>query len=92
MAENELLPCPFCGGEVQIALSGDADYGYFWMVTRAYSHKSCKCRIFMESDLMEVCEGEKFDPKSAEAQLRYKELVELWNLRADDGEAVSIDD
>lgn len=80
-AKNDLLPCPFCGGEVHIALSGDAEYGFFWMVTRGCSTKGCKCRIFMESDLMEVYEGERFNPHSKEAQAKYNELVKAWNRR-----------
>lgn len=90
MKENESLkPCPFCGGEVSIKLSGDSEYGFFWLVTRGNSltKHNCNCRVYMEGDLMEVAEGEKFNCNSRRAKKEYNELIEAWNRRCEDGTA-----
>lgn len=74
---KKLLPCPFCGGDVSVALGGDeADVHYF--ITRGYGKNACKCRVFME--------GEKFDKVSeSEVYARHKaELIEAWNRRPAD--------
>lgn len=74
MAE-ELKPCPFCGGEVRIALMKDDVCR--WFVTRSVSAESCSCRVFMES--------RSFDESYSKEQVeRIKsELVDAWNRRAE---------
>lgn len=78
MTEPKLKPCPFCGGEVNIALTGYKAENCFF-ITRGISKtkKNCKCRLFMESepyqkgDGKEVVENVKID------------LVKAWNRRAE---------
>ena len=84
MKKPKLKQCPFCKGDVTIKLSGDMEYGFFWMITRGIATpKPCKCRLFMESDIM-MPDGEEFDENSVEAQAEYDKLVKAWNRRADD--------
>jgi hypothetical protein len=78
----ELKPCPFCGGEVSIGLTGHGNTNWFF-VTRGYSKtkKNCKCRLFMESDRYFLgC----LDTKEAKERVM-KDLIEAWNRRAGDG-------
>ena len=45
---TELKRCPFCGGKVAIAETGD--HLTSWMsITRENCKNGCKCRVFMES-------------------------------------------
>ena len=70
-----LKPCPFCGGEVSIALIKDEDAR--WFVTRGVSDESCGCRVFMES--------RRFNGRDSEEEIERikKELVAAWNRRAE---------
>lgn len=66
----ELKPCPFCGREVQISMSGNG-YDFWWMIT--HGKYEYKCRVFLESErFCGVGTGEK------------KALIERWNMRAND--------
>lgn len=71
---SELKPCPFCGGEVSVAIVG---YGLSanWLVTRGVGGKSCGCRVFMES--------EQFDKDNEESDFIKDDLVAAWNNRSD---------
>lgn len=73
---ENLMPCPFCGGEVSIAIMNDGtcdDLSYF-MITRGTSKDTrCKCRIFMESE--QYAKGDKERVKN--------ELIKSWNSRAE---------
>ena len=71
---NTLLPCPFCGGEVSIALCGDG-FDAWWFITRGHGENACKCRLFMES--------EKFNNDSEMADFVADDLIAAWNRRAD---------
>ena len=73
MKKVELKPCPFCGGEVAIALKGN-DYVQ-WFVTRGFGENKCTCRIFMESDLFT-----KGDSDSDKNKVK-NNLIEAWNRR-----------
>ena len=68
-----LLPCPFCGGEVSIALCGDG-FDAWWFITRGHGENACKCRLFMES--------EKFNKDSEMADFVADDLIAAWNRRA----------
>jgi len=68
-----LLPCPFCGGEVSIALCGDG-FDAWWFITRGHGENACKCRLFMES--------EKFNKDSEMADFVADDLIVAWNSRA----------
>lgn len=71
--QNKLLPCPFCGGEVSIALCGDDEYSW-WIVTRGKNKakdKNCHCRLFMESGA--------FYDEDGEVEKEY--LIKKWNTR-----------
>lgn len=71
----ELKPCPFCGGEVSVAVTGDGTENWYF-ITRAYRkrEKNCKCRLFMESNKYPVgC-------REAARNARLK-LIEAWNRR-----------
>lgn len=74
---KELKPCPFCGGEVSIALFGDPEFGFYWKITRGISDNACTCRVFMESQLFNDDEHGEFEKK---------QLVEAWNRRASEQE------
>lgn len=79
MEETILKPCPFCGGEVGIALTGNQSTNWLF-ITRGHSKtkKNCDCRLFMESDRYFVnC----MDSKEA-AENAMNDLVEAWNRRA----------
>ncbi len=70
---EQLKPCPFCGGEVAIALKGDRTTR--WFVTRGFGKNKCTCRVFMESELM---------PRDASKWTKdtvKRELAEKWNTR-----------
>ena len=69
-----LNPCPFCGGEVSIALCGDG-FDAWWFITRGHGENACKCRLFMES--------EKFNKDSEMADFIADDLIAAWNRRAD---------
>ncbi len=73
----ELKPCPFCGGSVSIAESGD-DYIMWWFITRGTGNKACGCRLFMESECVRC------DDFELKAEMR-KNLIEAWNRRTEDG-------
>lgn len=73
MNEN-LKPCPFCGGKVTIAEMGNNEYGLY-IVTRGLYDDKCTCRVFMESEKLEKSDTE-------ERKTRIKEdLIEKWNKR-----------
>ena len=76
----ELKPCPFCGGEVSMALTGSGSINWLF-ITRGNSKtkKNCSCRLFMESDQYVIgC----MDSKEA-AENAKKNLTKAWNRRAD---------
>lgn len=70
---TKLKPCPFCGGEVSIALCGDG-FDAWWFITRGHGENACKCRLFMES--------EKFNKDSEMADFVADDLIAAWNRRA----------
>lgn len=75
----ELKPCPFCGGEVTLALTGAGNTNWFF-ITRGTSKnaKNCDCRLFLESDRYFLgC----LDSKAA-AERAKNDLVDAWNRRA----------
>lgn len=72
MSELKLLPCPFCGGEVEIALTGNK--GEQWFVTRGLGKNKCTCRVFMESNMFSA------DDSDAKEKERDK-LIAKWNTR-----------
>ena len=77
----KLKPCPFCGGEVSMALTGCGTTNWVF-ITRGNSKtkKNCKCRLFMESDRYFIgC----MDSKEAAENAR-KDLAEAWNTRVVD--------
>lgn len=71
---DNLKPCPFCGGEVAIAETGD--HLTSWMfITRGNGKTGCKCRVFMESKLYNS------DCSEADKEKIKKDLIEAWNKR-----------
>jgi hypothetical protein len=69
---SELKCCPFCGGEVEIALTGNK--GEQWIVTRGLGKNKCTCRVFMESNMFSA------DDSDTKAKERDK-LIAKWNTR-----------
>ena len=78
----DLKPCPFCGGEVTIALTGSQLYNWLF-VTRGHSatKKNCKCRLFMESERYSIEDG---FPEETYKKVK-SDLVSAWNRRVNDG-------
>lgn len=74
---DKLKSCPFCGGEVKIALCGDPECGFYWMVTRGISNNACTCKVFMQSQLFDDDEHGEFEKK---------QLIKAWNRRAGEQE------
>lgn len=70
---NKLKPCPFCGGTVNIARTGDGEVSWF-MVTRGAVENACTCRVFMESEIF-------YEEEDAANELQ--RLREAWNRRAE---------
>lgn len=71
----ELKNCPFCGGEVTIALIGESN-DLHWFVTRGTGENACKCRVFMESDPFAIGE-------EGEGEDKRNNLITAWNTRHD---------
>jgi hypothetical protein len=73
MSETKLLPCPICGGNVDVALMGsDIEW---WSITRGKGKDRCKCRLFMESSCFSSDESQEY--KEAAKQ----RMIECWNTR-----------
>lgn len=71
---EDLKRCPFCGGEVAIAETGD--HLTSWMfITRGNGKNRCKCRVFMES------KPYSFGYSVTEKEKIKKDLIEAWNKR-----------
>lgn len=71
---TELKRCPFCGGEVAIAETGNG--ARKWMfISRARGENKCSCRIFMES------EEYWFDCTKKDKEKIRANLIEAWNKR-----------
>lgn len=71
---EELKRCPFCGGKVAIAETGD--HLTSWMsITRGNCNNGCKCRVFMES------KPYSFNCSEADKEKIKKNLIEAWNSR-----------
>lgn len=85
---EKLKPCPFCGGEVSIALTGCVTTNWFF-ITRGHSKDkpNCKCRVFMNSERYFI---DCMDTKEAQERAR-KDLIKAWNTRAGDSYEVIID-
>ena len=77
---TELKPCPFCGGEVGMSLTGCGMINWVF-ITRGNSKtkKNCKCRLFMESERYDIV-AISFEEKKKIRQ----DLAEAWNRRAGD--------
>ena len=71
---EELKRCPFCGGEVAIAETGD-DMANWMFIAGRNSRNGCKCRVFMESKLYSS------DCSEADKEKIKKDLIEAWNKR-----------
>lgn len=83
---EKLKPCPFCGGEVSMALTGHASQNWFF-ITRGHSKDkpNCKCRVFMNSERYFI---DCMDVKEAQERAQ-KDLIKAWNTRA--GEPIMIE-
>ena len=79
---NELKPCPFCGGEVELFDYTDRMYG-FW----DYKIACKKCRAYMDSPstaIVRVCASGLKQTRNEETMAKAKrELVVFWNRRAE---------
>lgn len=71
---EELKSCPFCGGEVAIALGGDDTYQWYF-ITRGNRENKCTCRLFMESERFYKNSG-----KKTKMTVR-SDLINRWNRR-----------
>ncbi len=77
---SELKPCPFCGGEVSMSLTGRGSLNWVF-ITRGNSKtkKNCKCRLFMESEQYDIV-----TTHFEERQKIRENLAEAWNRRVGD--------
>lgn len=73
---TELKPCPFCGGNVELAKMGE-NLHCWWVVTRGRGKNKCTCRVFMESEEFWVNDTTELK------QSRKQELINSWNRRAE---------
>ena len=73
MKNKELLPCPFCGKDMDIKLLGD-EVANWWIVSHTYTEEKFACRAFMESEQFYVGE---FDDGTKQRA----ELIKRWNTR-----------
>lgn len=71
---EDLKPCPFCGGKVAIVEIRNDEYGYY-IVTRGLDYDKCTCRVFMESG-----QFEKSDTEEYKVMVK-ADLIEKWNRR-----------
>lgn len=71
---EKLKPCPFCGGEVTIAL-GANDTEQWHFITRGNRKNRCTCRLFMESEKFYKDSDEKIKMKAK------RDLINRWNRR-----------
>ena len=69
---TKLKPCPFCGGEVSIALCGEG-FDAWWFIMRGHGENACKCRLLMDS--------EQFNKDSEIADFVADDLIAAWNSR-----------
>ena len=74
MMNENLKPCPFCGGKVTVAEMGNDEYGHY-IVTRGLGEDKCTCRVFMESGQFEKADTEEYKEKAK------SDLIERWNRR-----------
>ena len=77
----ELLPCPFCGGEVELLDYTDRVYG-FW----DYKIKCKNCRAYMDSPSTAVVQGLdkgvfRQTRNEETMQKAKRELIIIWNTR-----------
>lgn len=73
MKNKELLPCPFCGGEVGIRLTGDTEL--WWLISNRKIDNKTVCRVFMESDIFPA---EELMTTGLEEK---DKLIARWNTR-----------
>ena len=73
---DKLKPCPFCGGEVEIAQMGSS-WRMQWFITRGWGKNQCSCRVFMESE-----DFHRNDTTELKQKIKEK-LINDWNRRAD---------
>ena len=73
-----LKPCPFCGGAVTVAR-----YDNWWSIIASGNDPklSCRCRLFMESEL--------FHDEESKQETKEK-LIERWNRRVSEAEEKEI--
>ena len=72
----KLKPCPFCGGEVAIAKTGENSH-LWWFITRGNGTNRCTCRVFMESEDFSVNDTMEFKQKLKQ------DLIDKWNTRTE---------
>lgn len=71
---KELKLCPFCGGEVFVALGGN-DIEQWYFITRGNGENRCNCRLFMESEKF-------YKDDNKETKIKAKrDLINRWNRR-----------
>ena len=82
---EELKPCPFCGGEVELLDFTDKLYG-FW----DYKITCKNCRAYMDSPSTAVVrilkKGIKQTRNEETMRKAKRELVIIWNTRAEIGD------
>ena len=82
---DELMPCPFCGGEVQFG-SRSADIGYYpSLITLGCCHASLRAYVSGERYAFSKDDVNKVNKHNEKLEKEIKqELADKWNTRADD--------
>lgn len=74
LINEDLMECPFCDGEVSVALGEDDTYQWYF-ITRGNKENRCGCRLFMESE-----EFHKYDDEETKMKAKI-DLINRWNRR-----------
>lgn len=81
---NELKPCPFCGGEVELLDYTDRIYGFWDYMIKC---KICRCHMKSPStaDVVFASDGLKQTRNDETKAKAKRELIINWNRRTGNG-------
>lgn len=71
---DELLPCPFCGGNAAL---------YSKQLQNGDHIMNVRCEVCKASTRMFGCENNNYDDENYWNQLAAKKAINIWNLRSE---------